>query len=160
MSWSLPWFTSLSDAVRACRRSISRVKPRRHCAAFSRIEALEARLGVRFPVDYKDFLRWSNGWDGNFGETWLVLDDIDSVIDANDEGFREGFAGYVAIGGNGGLETYALDYRSGPEPAAVVAIDRVSADADDIWRIAPSLTESLARLLAEPSGPWDRPPSS
>lgn len=120
------------------------------------IRSLEARLGVRLPDDHKNFLRWSNGWDGEFGSTWLSLDDVESIADANDDGFRESFAGYVAIGGNGGLETYALDYRDGPQPNALVALDRVSADLDDIWRIGSSLTESLARLLVEPRGPWDR----
>ena len=119
-------------------------------ASAAAIAELEARLAVRLPDDHKAFLRWSNGWEGEFGETWLVLDDIKSILDANDEGFRKDFPGYVAIGGNGGLETYAFDFRQGDHPPAVVAIDRISGDEEDIWPVAPSLTASLARLLIDP----------
>jgi hypothetical protein len=119
------------------------------------IAEVEARIGVRLPDDHKAFLRWSNGWEGEFGETWLVLDDTDSISDANDKAFRESFPGYVAIGGDGGGQTYALDYRQGDRPEGLVAMDRVSADVEDIWPIRASLTESLACLLEQPDGPWD-----
>jgi hypothetical protein len=133
---------------------------RRPGATDAAIAEAEAQLGVRLPDDHAALLRWSNGWEGEFGDTWLVLDDSDSLPDANDGGFREGFPGYVAIGGNGGLVTYALDYRQTAQPDALVAIDRVSADEEDIWPIASSLTESLARMLVQPEGPWDRPMQS
>lgn len=129
---------------------------RRAGATEDQIDALEKRLGVRLPDDHRAFLSWSNGWDSEFGDTWLVLDDIDAIADGNDHSFRKGFPGYVAIGGNGGLETLALDYRNGANPAGLVALDRNSASPEDVWRIASSLGGALERLLEQPEGPWDR----
>jgi hypothetical protein len=128
---------------------------RRPGASESQIASAEHRLGVRLPDDLRAFLRWSNGWEDEFGETWLVLDGTEEISDRNDSGFREAFPGYVAFGGNGGLETYALHCPRGDIPTAVVAIDRNSASAEDIWRIAPSVTDALARLLDSPAGPWE-----
>jgi hypothetical protein len=121
----------------------------------TQIRSAELRLGVRLPDDLRAFLLWSNGWDEEFGETWLVLDSTDSITDRNDDGFRDGFPKHVAFGGNGGLETFALHYPGGECPESVVAIDRNSASAEDIWHIAPSVTGALARVLRQPSGPWD-----
>ena len=125
-------------------------------ATEDQIDALERRLGVRLPDDHRAFLSWSNGWDSEFGDGWLVLDDIDAIADSNDESFRKSFPGFVAIGGNGGLETLALDYPKAANPSGVVALDRNSGSPDDIWRIATSLTGALNRLLVQPDGPWDR----
>jgi hypothetical protein len=130
---------------------------RRAGATDEAIADVATRLGVQLPDDYAAFLRWSNGWDGEFGGTWLVLDAIEAVPDANDGAFRDDFPGYVAIGGNGGLETYALDYRGGGDTGGLVAIDRVSGDPEDMWPIASSMTESLARIFVQPAGPWQMP---
>jgi hypothetical protein len=127
---------------------------RRPGATEEQIDALEKQLGVRLPDDHRAFLSWSDGWDGEFGDTWLVLDNTEALADGNDESFRKSFPGYVAVGGNGGLETFALDYRKGTGASGVVAIDRNSASPDDIWRIASSLTGALERLLDQPDGPW------
>ncbi len=137
---------------------LSRVGGRqRPGASESQIASAEHHLGVRLPDDLRAFLRWSNGWEGEFGETWLVLDSTEEITDMNDSGFREGFPEYVAFGGSGGLETYALYCPRGDVAGAVVAIDRNSASAEDIWPIAPSVTDALARLLDSPSGPWKAP---
>lgn len=64
--------------------------------------------------------------------------------------------GYLALGGNGGLETYAIRLADGDMPELVVAIDRNSSDPDDIWPIAATLAEALERLRVQPDGPWDR----
>jgi hypothetical protein len=125
-------------------------------ASEAQINELEQRLRVRLPDDLREFLGWSNGWDSEFGETWLVLESLDGIADANDDGFRDDFPGYVAIGGNGGLETFALDYGGGIAPTALVAIDRNSASAQDIWYIASSVAEELRRLLSQPSSQMKR----
>jgi hypothetical protein len=121
---------------------------RRPGATDEQITSVEHRLRVRLPDDLRAFLRWSNGWDDDFGETWLVLDGTDALADSNDSDFRDGFPAYVAFGGNGGLETYALHYPSGDHPRSVVAIDRNSASAEDIWPIAPTVTSALIRLFS------------
>lgn len=58
----------------------------------------------------------------------------------------------VAMGGNGGLETYALDYRGGPAPTALIAFDAI-AGLDSVWPIAASFSEALDRLRTNYLGP-------
>lgn len=118
------------------------------------IAALAHDLGIKLPLDYRAFLSWSGGWEGRFGERWLVLDHPRGVRLANNDAFRELFPGYVAIGGDGALETFAFRCEPRAFPTALVAIDRNSSDPEDIWPMASSLTESLELLLRIPNGPW------
>jgi hypothetical protein len=63
-----------------------------------------------------------------------------------------------AIGGDGGLETFALDYRSGSEMQGLVTFDRV-AGLDSVQRLGPSFAAGISRLVREPDGPWKDDPS-
>jgi hypothetical protein len=115
----------------------------------------EHRIGVVFPVDYRAFLRWSNGWSGDLLDWPLILDGTEDLPDRNDVNFQEFFPGYLAIGGNGGLETYAVRLDASGAPSGVVAIDRNSSDSEDVWPIAPTIAAALARLRIQPLGPWE-----
>jgi hypothetical protein len=114
---------------------------------------LESRLGLLLPSDYKAFLGFANGWEGFYGGVYLRLDGIE-VVAAENHLFRSQFAGLVAIGGDGGLETFALDSREGPTCRGLVAVDRNSPDPRDIWPIGPSFCEALQVLKVRPDGPW------
>ncbi|PFW67112.1 SMI1/KNR4 family protein, partial [Bacillus sp. AFS075960] len=37
------------------------------------IATLETTLGVSLPLDYKDFLTWSNGGEGQVGDLYLSM---------------------------------------------------------------------------------------
>ncbi|HLY12827.1 MAG TPA: SMI1/KNR4 family protein [Candidatus Limnocylindrales bacterium] len=124
-------------------------------ASESDIEEAEAQMGRRLPEDLRSFLRWSDGWEGTFGDTWLVLESAEQIVRISHSSFREAFPGFIAIGGNGGLEVYALDYRGGDRPTGIYAIDPNSLDEQDAWLIGPSVTASLWRLLVQPHGPWE-----
>jgi hypothetical protein len=110
------------------------------------IRRLEETLGVRLPPDHRQFLRWSNGWEGECGESWLVLDGIAEMLASNDPALTEGFEGYVFFGGDGGLESHAFEYLGSPLPRRVVAIDRNTNALDTFWPLGASLTEALRRL--------------
>jgi hypothetical protein len=125
-------------------------------ATEEQVSAAEREIGLPFPEDLRAFLRWSNGWDG-WLEGWpFNLDGTHELPAANDESFQKSFPGCLAVGGNGGLETYAV--RRDPSGSSiVVAIDRNSASVADVWPIAATLTEAVDRLRTQPTGPWQLP---
>jgi hypothetical protein len=121
-------------------------------ASAQQLAEFQALLGVALPSDYTAFLAWANGWEGFCGESYLRLDGVEGVL-AGDDAFRSQFPGMIAIGGDGGLETYALDYRQG-ECSGLVAVDRNSTDPEDIWFVGPNFSEALQSMKARPDGPW------
>jgi hypothetical protein len=109
-----------------------------------RLADLESSLGVSFPADYAQFLRWSDGWVGWIGDaSYVRLHGTDELQIANDGRFRSAFPGLLAIGGDGGLETYAIDFRQALPNPGIVAVDRSSADERDIWPVAGGFLEAL-----------------
>jgi hypothetical protein len=112
------------------------------------VARVERALGFTLPPDYVQFLVWGDGWEGWIGGSYLQLLSRDELPFANDDHFRDAFPGLVDIGGDGGLETYALDYRPDGLMRGVVAVDRNSSDERDIWPVATSFTEALAALAS------------
>jgi hypothetical protein len=110
------------------------------------IDRVETTIGRHLPSDYRALLEWGDGWEGWIGEGYLQLHGLGDLQGANDAHFQDGLPGLVAIGGNGGLETYALDYREGDSMSGVVAIDRNSADESDVVPVAETLAGALVRL--------------
>jgi hypothetical protein len=110
----------------------------------------ERAFGVTFPTDYASFLLWANGWEGWIGrESYLRLHGAEGLTLANDSAFRQAFPDLVAIGSDGGLETYALDYRQRLPSPGVVRVDRNSADELDVWVFAEGFSEALAALARD-----------
>jgi hypothetical protein len=110
------------------------------------IADLELALGRRLPGDYARFLRWANGWRGTHGSAYIALASVEDLVWMNDDEFRSAFPGLIDIGGDGGLESYALDYRNAGAPPGLVAVDRVSASPEDIWPLATGFVAGLAVL--------------
>ncbi|AIO75514.1 TPA: SMI1/KNR4 family protein [Burkholderia multivorans] len=77
------------------------------------IATLETTLGISLPLDYKDFLTWSNGGEGQVGDLYLSMWTIEQVIELNalySITTRMG-KGFVGIGTDGGDYCFALDLR-------------------------------------------------
>lgn len=128
------------------------------CAAGASAEQIgtaETALNASFPPDYRTFLAWSNGWEGWLGESYWQLHSCEDLPFANDEPFRRSNPGVVAVGGDGGLETFALDYRLPGAAPSLIALDRV-AGPESYWPIASSFAAGVERLKREPDGPWDQ----
>ena len=81
-------------------------------ASTHQIGEAEAALGVQFPPDYRSFLSWSNGGEGEIGSQYLSIWSSDEIRKLNDD-YQIGryLPGVVAIGTDGGGLCYALDYR-------------------------------------------------
>jgi hypothetical protein len=89
----------------------------------------------------------------SYGEAPLKIDALADLQSHNDAAFRELYPGVIAVGGNGGLETYALDYRGSSTPTTLVAFDAI-AGLESVWPIAGSFAEALDALRTNYLGPW------
>ncbi len=109
------------------------------------IAELEARLGVKFPDDYKGFLTQSSGAEGPIGaESYLVLWPLGDIADHN-QGYKvaESAPNLVLFGSNGGGTAYAFE-RLGSD-FEVVSVELV--DMSEItgrWRSFRELLLGLA----------------
>ncbi|XVJ59748.1 MAG: SMI1/KNR4 family protein [Tepidisphaera sp.] len=78
------------------------------------VGAIESALGLRLPADFASFLRTSGGFEGFFGQSYLVLLDPADIPRANVEAcISEVLPGLVMFGGNGGGEWFCIDTRTG-----------------------------------------------
>ncbi len=97
-------------------------------ASESAIASLVAASSLELPTDYLDFLRLSNGGEGELGiqPGWFRIWRGEEVIQAaTDYQVPEYAPGFFAFGTNGGGEILAFDCRSAP-PWPVVALPCIS----------------------------------
>jgi hypothetical protein len=114
----------------------------------AQLAEVQILLGIQLPADYIQFLEWGDGWEGPLGESYIQLAGHHDLPWANDADFRLAFPGLIAIGGDGGLETYALDFRQNGASPGIVSIDRNSSDPGDVWPIADGFTDALTALAS------------
>lgn len=85
-------------------------------ATAEQIKQAEAALGIEFPSDYKTFLSWSNGGEGQIGNIYFSFWSADEIKELNEDyQISKYLPGIVGIGTDGGGQCYALDYRMYPE---------------------------------------------
>jgi hypothetical protein len=90
-------------------------------ATTEQIKQAEAALGVGFPSDYKTFLSWSNGGEGQIGNRYFSFWSAEEIKELNDDyQISKYLPGSVGIGTDGGGECYALDYRMYPETPSLI----------------------------------------
>lgn len=111
---------------------------RRAPSALAEIASLEKTLGVLLPLNYKDFLAWSDGGEGDVGDLYLSMWTIEQVIELNalySITTRMG-RDFVGIGTDGGDYCFALDLRRGERfvvvPLGALAEDEVKSLASDL----------------------------
>lgn len=75
------------------------------------IEQMEKTLEIKLPGDYKTFLMESNGFEGDIGESIVILEPVEKCIDFTQTTLAPFFPWAVFIGSNGSNETYVLDKR-------------------------------------------------
>jgi hypothetical protein len=107
--------------------------------ALCRVEQL---LGVRFPDDYRAFIRASNGargWiNGVYLQFWRI-EDIPMLMEAGL--IRERVPGLVPFGDDGSRENLVFDVSKNPPPVALA--DITCGSRDDVLVRAKSLLEFL-----------------
>ena len=83
-------------------------------ATEEQIDKLEMQLSIALPNDYKDFLRFSNGFEGEVGDFLVNFEVVDQVYRTTQITCAEFFPWAIYIGGNGGGEMFVIDTRKMP----------------------------------------------
>lgn len=82
-------------------------------ASIETLEEVQAKLKVRFPTDYIEFMLESNGAEGQIGSnSYLTVWPAEQIIPLNDGyAVSEFTPGLVYFGSDGGGMAYAFDFR-------------------------------------------------
>jgi cell wall assembly regulator SMI1 len=83
-------------------------------ATDEQISAVESKLNIKFPEDYKDFLKYTNGFEGDVGAFVAILDPVEEIYQSTQQTCAEFFSGMIYIGTNGGGEMFVIDTRAIP----------------------------------------------
>jgi hypothetical protein len=106
------------------------------------IAAGEAQLGVRFPGDYVEFLKSTNGGEGFVGKEYVVLWGIEELASMNQSyEVQEYVPGLLIFGSSGGGEAYGFDTRTPRWP--IVRVSFVGME----WDLADLLGVSFRQFL-------------
>ncbi|OYY48732.1 MAG: hypothetical protein B7X95_09615 [Methylophilaceae bacterium 17-44-8] len=111
------------------------------------IAELESALPFEPPAEYIEFLRYSNGGEGELAlePLWFQLFDVAFAIQLwQDDKYRREYPDLFFFGSNGGLESIAFD-MSCPKPWPIVMVDSI-AGLDSARRISRSIEEFIERV--------------
>jgi hypothetical protein len=124
---------------------------KRSGASEDALNALVERSWVRLPLDYLDFLRSSNGAEGEVGDSYLGLWPAEEILSSN-EGYnvREFVPGLLLFGSSMGGVAYAFDGRGAETSIVEVPFD--SMDLSDVIPRGNTLEEFLLFLFTQ----WSR----
>ncbi|MGB3149694.1 MAG: SMI1/KNR4 family protein [Maribacter sp.] len=76
-------------------------------------QLVSLKLPERLPTDYIELLKQFNGGEGEIGEEYVVFDKAEVLLEYNSScGIEEFDKDIFIIGGNGGGELMAIDFRS------------------------------------------------
>jgi len=113
------------------------------------IRALADAAPEPLPKAYLQLLADTNGGEGPLPvqPLWLVLYPAEEVAQiARDATFEEFFPGLFVIGGNGGGEAIAIDFR-GSHPSPIVAFDMTNSDIEESVRPLAASFEALLDMV-------------
>jgi hypothetical protein len=106
----------------------------------------EARLGLKLPPDYVEFLEFANGGDGFIGDnSYAILWGVDELPQFNlDYEITRWAPGFLAFGSDGGGEAFGFDTREENWP--VIQLPFIGMDWKEARPIADSFHGFLQRL--------------
>jgi hypothetical protein len=80
-------------------------------AKISDIDLAEKKLGIKLPQDYVDFLLVTNGFDGMIGESYVVFEKLEKVVEYTTTYCGNYFPWAIYIGTDAGNEMFVIDKR-------------------------------------------------
>lgn len=116
-------------------------------ASLPHIAELKSALPFEPPAEYVEFLRYSNGGEGELAlePLWFQLFDVAYAIQLwRDDNYRREYPDLFFFGSNGGLESIAID-MSCPQPWPIVMVDCI-AGLDSARRVSCSIEEFIERV--------------
>ena len=79
-------------------------------ATINAIEKAELHFAFKFPTDYKDFLFFSNGLEGNTGDSYIVIWSIEELIELNEAyKVKDFISNLIIFGSDGAEDAYGFD---------------------------------------------------
>jgi hypothetical protein len=123
-------------------------------AATDAIQDLVSGCAIDLPDEYIEFLRFSNGGEGELGVDpgWFQIWPAEQVIQLN-EGYKvtENIPGYFAFGSNGAGEMLVFDARS-EQPWSVAMIPFIHMQSYEAKIIAPDFEAFVRQMGREFAG--------
>lgn len=115
------------------------------------IGQVEDELGVRFPDDYREVLRCSNGGELRGDESGIVLEPLGRLSrHRNDDVIRSSLPGMVVFANDGGGSAYYYDPGDvlGYGEYHIFLVPFGALGYEHSVAVAPSLTDLVSRILA------------
>ena len=78
------------------------------------IANLENQLAIEFPNDYKEFLKFTNGFEGLVNEFAVRFASVDQIYQSTQDTCADNFPWAIYIGTNGNVEMFVIDKRQTP----------------------------------------------
>ncbi len=113
------------------------------------IAVVEQEFNIVFPDDYKEFLHWSNGGEGQIGSAYFLFWSIENISKRNKSAFITKYMSekFLAIGTNGGDECYALDYTGNTSNPQFAIVPLGDLDHESKFIISSSITEAIEKSI-------------
>ncbi|WP_223596755.1 SMI1/KNR4 family protein [Neobacillus bataviensis] len=110
------------------------------------VKKVETKLGITFPIDYIEFISYSNGAEGSIGENYLILWSIEDIIELNEAYGVSDFAkGLVLFGSDGGDTAFAFDTRT--DETQIVSVPFIGMDLEEVTTCSNTFNGFLQYLL-------------
>lgn len=112
------------------------------------ISKVENNLNIQLPNDYKTFIIWSNGGEGEVGENYLYLWKIEEIMVLNNEyQIQKYLSGdFLAIGTDGGGICYGFNLK---DNFSVFKCPLGDLDINEMSLIAKSFKDFLEKATVE-----------
>jgi hypothetical protein len=116
---------------------------RDNSATIEEINELEKQLKVNLPPDYKDFLMYLNGFEGEVGSSYTVFEPVSKIYELTQTTCAEFFPWAIYIGSNGNLEMFVIDKRTYPHKFGLLPFIAVD---NDFTSLGETFEQFLYRL--------------
>ena len=115
----------------------------------TKITEVENQIGVQLPIQYKQFMLYSNGAEGELGEnTYLVIWPIEEIISLNEAySVNQYTPGILYFGSDGGDIAYAFDIRN--ENISIIEIPFESIHFEDVQLCAYNFNDFIEKMYNE-----------
>ncbi len=117
-------------------------------ASIQDISTLESNLNIVFQNDYKSFIQWSNGGEGEIGVNYISLWKIEDIVALNDDYQIQKYLtkDYLAFGTDGGGICYGFNIKEG---FSVFKCPLGDLDINEASIIAESFTNFFTKAIRE-----------
>ncbi len=114
-------------------------------ASEQELGAIETRMNIKLPADFRAFMAWSNGGVAKLPSLYLVIWEAEKIISLNLAYKIQDYLGekVLAIGSDGGPICFLLDFRE-EFRVHFSSINFGDLDPTEIKKIAPSFSDALA----------------